>query len=168
VFLSFPRQLQVRLDLAVALQTLNHARPDGGSRLGEAEDHYRYVISTLAGQRLSAHCCDDTCGSGSPPKQYRLLARPGQPPLTGLPVCFLQAGHCLPGVRGTGQRSPCRAHARQRARQLRGAALRVGSACPSARPTAPGHCYSEWACTRSESCCGLARHPLVTDFLSRS
>ncbi len=34
---------QLRLDLAVALQQLNHLRPDGGRRLPEAAQHYLWV-----------------------------------------------------------------------------------------------------------------------------
>ncbi|EFJ43393.1 hypothetical protein VOLCADRAFT_96413 [Volvox carteri f. nagariensis] len=41
------QEQQLRLDIAVALQQLNLLRPDGGSRLPEAEEHYRAVIASL-------------------------------------------------------------------------------------------------------------------------
>ncbi|KXZ46102.1 hypothetical protein GPECTOR_47g379 [Gonium pectorale] len=42
-----PEEQQLRLEIAVVLQELNHVRPDGGSRLPEAEGHYRAVLASL-------------------------------------------------------------------------------------------------------------------------
>ncbi|KAG2487977.1 hypothetical protein HYH03_013417 [Edaphochlamys debaryana] len=41
-------ELQLRLGIAVALQSLNHLRPDGGSRVAEAEEHYRAALAASA------------------------------------------------------------------------------------------------------------------------
>ncbi|KAG2433432.1 hypothetical protein HXX76_008490 [Chlamydomonas incerta] len=38
---------QLRMDVAVGLQRANHLKPDGGSRLPEAEAHYRAVLSGM-------------------------------------------------------------------------------------------------------------------------